>query len=395
MAIPKKHIENMRLRNKTFGNARRREIQNHILENTVNFPKGVMLEDIDHSFTEWVKKELYVAFEDKEVPTFKLFSNQRISEYAQTWSHSDDLGNPLMNIKFISRENNPKKGNNQGSVFNVPGNRDYLMGYKPILQENGQEAYDMYTMKLPTPIDLVYTITLITNKYKLINEMNSLINKKFNALQVYIFPNGHAMPMKLEDISDESEYGKDDRRYYSQSYKINLLGYTIDSNDFKITHVPSRMKIFPSVKNIFKKNEKVKVHLEDWNYAEVCATEPTSPFENQNVSLIIDFPSCQKIVDFNLDMNLTVDEIELENVYDFVFYINGELQDLDDSEIYIYQGDDIHIEISRDNPYQDSKMTIKCINKDVVFDKRKDPESSLDETDFDLEIDINNEKGED
>lgn len=395
MALPKKHIENMRLRTQLIGNPRRRQIQNHILEKTINFPKGVVLEDIDQAFTEWVKKKLYIAFENEEVPTVKLFSNQRISEYAQTWSHVDSLGNVLMNIKFISRENNPKKGNNQGNIFNIPGDRDYLMGYKPILQENGQEAYDMYTMKQPYTVDLIYTINLITNKYKLINEMNQLIHKEFSALESYLFPNGHAMPMKLEDVSDESEYGKDDRRYYSQAYKINLQGYIIDPNGFKITHVPSRMKIQTKSLKKFNDKENVKVKIEEWDINDDCPQNNESPFENQKVSIVIDFPSCQKEVDFNIDMNLTIDEIELDNIHDFVLYINEEIQDFENDETNIYEGDSIHVEITREDPFKDSKMILQCLNKDKIFDKRKNPEVSMDETDFDLEININKkENGE-
>ena len=156
MALPKNHREHMRLHNVAIGNARRRETMKNIFKGSVNFPKGVMLEDIDIAFSEWVKKELYITYDGEELPTFKLFSNQRISEYAQNWSHTDSIGNILMNFKAISRENNPNKGKNQGEMFNIPGDRDYVMGYKPILLENGQEAYDMYTMKQPYTIDLIY-----------------------------------------------------------------------------------------------------------------------------------------------------------------------------------------------------------------------------------------------
>lgn len=387
---PKKNISNMRLRPQGVGNIRRKQNLGRILDKSANFPKGVTIKDIDQAFTEWVEKDLYLTFEGKELPTLKLFSNQRISEYAQTWSHSDStVGNILMNFKGITRENNPKKGENQGSVFNVPGNRDYVMGYKAVLQENGEEAYDVYTMKQPVSVDLIYTVSLITNKYQLINEMNQLMQNKFSALQCYLFPNGHAMPMKLEDTSDESEYGVDDRKYYAQTYKITLLAYLIDPEGFKITHLPSRFRIMTAVQSN-KSKKPVKVKIEEWNPADECPPENETPFENQNVNIIVEFPSCHKTVDFTIDMNLTIDEIELNNINDFVFYINKELQDFESDKTFLLNEDQVHIEIERDDPFKDSSIIIKCKNNDVIFDTRQDPESALDEKDYDIDIEIKN-----
>lgn len=388
MSLPKKHIENMRLHKTVIGNERRRESIKNIIDKSVNFSKGVMLKDIDQAFTEWVEKELYIVFDGEVMPTFKLFSNQRISEYAQNWSHTDSMGNILLNFKTISRENNPKKGNNQGGAFNIPGERDYIVGYVPVLQENGQEAYDMYTMKQPYTLDLTYTVTMVTNKYELINNMNQLVHNKFSALQAYIFPNGHAMPMKLSDVSDESEYSIDDRKYYSQSYKIELLAYIIDPSGFKVTHIPSRLKIRTS--SMDKKNkhkDDVKIKIEEWNKVDECAEPMPSPYINQSVNIVIEFPLCKKEVDFTIDTDLVVDTLELKNIYDFIVCINGEKQDFDsDYEIKIYNGDDIHIEISRENLYSDSLMEIKCYNPNVVYDERDNPESSLDDNKEDIEI---------
>ena len=388
MSLPKKHIENMRLRNIAIGNDRRRESIKTIIDKSVNFSKGVMLKDIDQAFTEWVERELYIAFDGEALPTFKLFSNQRISEYAQNWSHTDSMGNILLNFKTISRENNPKKGNNQGGAFNIPGERDYIVGYVPVLQENGQEAYDMYTMKQPYTLDLNYTVTIITNKYELINNMNQLVNNKFSALQAYLFPNGHAMPMKLSDVSDESEYNIDDRKYYSQSYKIELLAYIIDPSGFKVTHVPSRLKIrTSSMDKKHKHKDDVKIKIEDWNKVDECAKEPQSPYANQLVNIVIEFPLCKKETDFTIDTDIVIDTIEMKNIYDFVLCINGEVQNFESNyEIKIFNGDDIHIEISREDLYSDSIMEIKCYNPNVVYDERINPESSLDDNKKDIEI---------
>lgn len=383
--LPKNHREKIRLRSQNMGDYLRKQNLGRILDKSATFPKGVLLKDIDQAVMEWVEKDLYLTFEDKVVPTIRFFTNQRINEFAQTWDKTDSLGNIAINFKGVSRDSNTVK---HGEIFNVPGSPDYIMGYKPVLQENGEEAYDLYTMKQPTSIEATYTVTIATNKYELLNKMHELMQKEFNALEKYIFPNGHAMPLKLEDVSDESENEIEDRKYYAQSYRITLKGYLVDPSGFKITHLPSRFRIETTVAAKKKKEKTVKVRIEDWNIAEECAEEEKSPYENQNVNIILEFPSCHKIVDFKIDMDLIVQEVELTNIHDFVLYLNEELEDFGDTEndIQIYNGDDVHIEIERDDPFNDSKMIIKCINPNVIFDTREDPESALDEKDFDIDI---------
>ena len=133
--------------------------------------------------------------------------------------------------------------------MNIPGHRDYAVFYEPVLQENGTEAYDMYTMKQPFAVNFDYMVGIVCNKYELLNRMNELIHYEFQSIQSYIFPNGHPMPITLEDISDESEYTIDDRKYYSQTFKIKLKAYIIRSEDFDVKHLPSRfiMRSFDDV----------------------------------------------------------------------------------------------------------------------------------------------------
>ena len=147
MIQPKPFLDKFKLRNKAKGVERRRNMSKIILEHAPNFPLSVEYKDIDEAFQKWVENDLDVEYDGKKIPTFKLFSNQRINEYAQSWKHLDEVGNLLMNFKTITRENNPKHGENQGGYYNIPGDRDYPMFMVPVLQENGQEAYDMYSMK--------------------------------------------------------------------------------------------------------------------------------------------------------------------------------------------------------------------------------------------------------
>lgn len=376
---PKPYLDKIKLRHKSEGLERRLNMSKVILENSTPFPLGVDLKDIDSAFIEWVEKRLYISFNGKELPTFKLFSNQRINEYSQTWQHLDEVGNLLMNFKTVTRDNNPKKGESQGGMFNIPGDRDYPMFMVPVLQENGLEAYDMYSMKQPFALDINYTVSIVTNKYELLNEANQLVNNEFKALQSYMAPNGHYMPMTLEDISDESEYAIDDRKYYSQTYKIKVKAYIIRQEDFKVTRLPSRMRI-GVLGESKKKNNSAKVEITE-DYINPCyeKKEEESPYYNKRITLNITFPNCVLKSEFEFDTEMIIDTIETHNVYDFSMYVNGEYQTFDNDETRLYPEDDIKVEIERDNLEEESSITIHGFDPYVILDSRYDPESSLDE----------------
>ena len=118
--LPKTYIDKFKLRHSAYGLERRRNLSKLILDNSVNFPKGVELKDKDQTFKEWVENSLDITHKGQKIPTFRLFSSQRLKEYAQTWQHLDETGNLLLNFKTINRENNPKQGQNQGNNFNIP-----------------------------------------------------------------------------------------------------------------------------------------------------------------------------------------------------------------------------------------------------------------------------------
>ena len=342
--LPKSSLDKFKLRHQAYGIERRRNLSKMILEKGTPFPKGVELKDIDQTFKEWVENSLDITHNGQKLPTFRLFSSQRLNEYAQTWQHLDETGNLLLNFKTINRENNPKQGQNQGNNFNIPGNRDYPMFVVPVLQENGEDAYDMYSMKQPFCVDLEYTVTIVTNKYEVLNDMNQRVHFEFKAINCYINPNGHYMPMTLEDVSDESEYSLDDRKYYSQSYRIKVKAYIIRKEDFTVTKIPSRA-IMRLLGVTDKKKPKIQVGEEDYIADECCLRETTDPYYNKLLTVNVEFPSCTDEAKFIIDTDMIIRTFETKNVYDFVMSINGEFQHFD-RDINVYDGDEIFFEIT-------------------------------------------------
>ena len=201
-------------------------------------PNPVVYEDIDRSFKEWVEKDLYISFEGKEVPTMVLYSNQRFSEYMQTWQYTDENNNILLNFKTVTRENNPSFGHDQGNNYNIPGEPFFLMARQVAHEPSGRLYYIDYEMRQPFTVDLSYKINIVSNKIGLINEFNLMVNNAFKSKQCYLNINGHHMPMLLENVSDESEYSVSDRQFYSQSYTITLQAYIIREEDMRVEERP-------------------------------------------------------------------------------------------------------------------------------------------------------------
>lgn len=419
---PKPYLEKFKLRHHAYGVERRRNMSKMILENGTPFPKPIEYSDIDNAMYDWVDKKLEIVYDGKRLPTYKLFSIQRINEYLQEWNAVDDANNPILNFKTITREINPQRGENQGTYFNIPGHRDFAMFYVPVLQENGTEAYDKYTMKQPFSVDFIYTVSIVTNKMDIVNKMNELVIYEFNAIDSYISPNGHPMSMTLDSVTDNSEYAIDDRKYYLQSYKIKVRGYIIRKEDYKIERIPSRVLLpwrdsdAAGIINRRGKNrrkdevvqfmeyngdESQKFKLDAMKNDESCSPPPMLPvekpseiyeenpdtndccpqensrYENVKVKIYIKF-DCILEASFGVDKNILLDAVETENVYDFKILVNGELMSIN-NEIKFLSGDTVTVRISRDDLHKESSVTLIGYDEDAAVDTENNAEVSVDE----------------
>lgn len=413
-------MDKLKLRHHAIGTERRRNMSKLILEEGTPFPQPIEYSDIDIAVFNWVDKKINLVYEGERLPTYKLFSTQRISEYSQTWSHTDDYGNIMMNFKTVTRDNNPQKGEITSNYFNIPGHKDFAMFYVPVLQENGTEAYDKYTMKQPFGVNFTYSVSIITNKMELLNEMNEKMHYEFSAIQCYIEPNGHPMSMTLEDISDDSEYTIDDRKYYSQTFKIKVRGYIIRREDYKVERIPSRFimsshdsdaagivnrrgknrredekvkfieepVILPTVEELVDDErcetpipEEIQIPSElheETDEATECCIPEESRYYRKLIKIIMTFDDCTKELSFQIDKDVIVQHMEVENVLDFKIFINGEEIELEEG--YKFQKDDeIAMEISREDEYAESEVTIVGYDPETAFDKEKLPEVSIDE----------------
>ena len=437
---PKPYINKFRNRHHAFGVERRRNMSKIILEKGTPLPKPIEYSDIDSTMYDWVDKKINLVYDGKRLPTYKLYSTQRLSEYIQTWKDTDETNSLVLNFKTITREFNPQKGEINGSYFNIPGHKNFAMFYVPVLEENGTEAFDRYTMKQPFGVNFTYSISVVTNKMEILNEMNEQMLYEFSAINCYISPNGHPMSMTLEEISDDSEYTIDDRKYYSQTYKVKVKGYIIRKEDYQVERLPSRIvlsshdsdnvgvvrrekknrkkeekvefmtdtkeTIFSGdfLKQTIENNDKCDLPMVDEKYRDVaiyesignndcCANDPNR-YQYRTVNLNIEFGNCEKEVSFEVDKELVLEQVETENVYDFKILVNEELVNLD-NEVRFLKGDTITVKISRDDEFKESKLTLVNYDPNNAVDNEYIAESSRDEEISEENIDIKDNGNED
>lgn len=293
-----------------------------ITEHAPSLPLPLEYADIDDAFLRFVSEKIDIkATNGIVVPTFTLYSSQRFSEYSQTWRHSDEEGNLLMNFKTVNRETNPSTGDNQGGLWNIPGERWYKILERVVLDDNGTESYEISSMKQPFAVDLTYRINIVTNLIENINNFNVIINDLFKAKQCYIRPNGHWLPMVVEDISDETQYAIDDLKFYVQSVSIKVMAYIIRESDLKTERFPRRYMVFMEG----DMGKKPRVNVEDYEM-------PGRQYRNADIDIEIE--AWHTKVNFDFDTDMHVESIETENIRSLRLFIN-------DTPIFYEKGFDI------------------------------------------------------
>lgn len=291
----RQYRNHIQLKEESVGNERRIEMLSDILQNGTFLPKTVEYKDIDETFKKWVEEKLYITAEGKEVPTMVLYSNQRFSEYTQSWEFTDANKNLILNFKTVSRENNPQYGSIHNRLWNIPGERFYLMKRCKVLDDNGTESFLDLKMKQPMAIDLSYKVTIFCTKYQLINDFNTLVNGLFDARQEYIWPNNHPMPMTLDGVQDESNYQIDDRQFYGQSYNIKVMAYIITEEDYRVEQIPLKKKMFNGP--IVKTKTKADVEIDEEEH-----------------ELVITFPSGCNKAKFTIDCDFETEKQDMVNI---------------------------------------------------------------------------------
>src|ERR1035437_2297127 len=251
MAMPKGYRTNINITTNKIGFERRQEILDDIADKGTFLPRGVLEEDMDQTFVEFLNsdKGLAISIDGKKVPVIFL-TIQRWTEFSKTWQFSDKYKNIELPFITVVRKPDIQVGQNQAGLWNIPGNRTYTYMKVPTF-DGVRRGIDLYKIPQPTSVDITYEVRLFTNRMKDLNLYNRTVQRAFQSRQCYINPNGHPMPLHLETIGDESNIDDfENRRFYVQMFEMKLLGYVLDENDFEIVPTLNRTMVTTEVEDV-------------------------------------------------------------------------------------------------------------------------------------------------
>lgn len=240
MSIPKKYKNNINIRRQPIGPEQRQDLLDKISNKQPYLPRGVNYEDMDREFIKFVKTSLDTTIQGQKVPVY-IVSIQRWYEFYSTWENTDEFSNIKLPFILITRRPEVQKGTQQNNLYNIPGIPTWT--YMRVPTSNGaRQGHDIYQIPQPIAVDITYEIRFFCKGIRQLNVLNTKIQRLFSARQSYIDVNGHPMPLILNTISDESQVDNiEQRRYYVQQYEINLMGYILLEEDFKVIPAVDRV----------------------------------------------------------------------------------------------------------------------------------------------------------
>lgn len=257
MSAPKNFRNDLNILPQKIGDERNQEIIDMQKENSTFLPRQIQLVDLDEGFINFVKNDIKLVLDGKEVPVIFL-TLQRWSEFTKTWQFTDEHKD--IQMPFISIVRNPdiQPGQNQAGLWNIPGKRTFFYVKVPTKDDSGRVGIDLYKIPQPTPVDVTYNVRIFTNKMKDLNDYSTIIEKTFHSRQHYITVEGRYMPINKEATIDESNIDDvNERKFYCLSYEMVLLGVIQEAKDFEI--VPTINRVMGSVDLDIKNNKKTSV----------------------------------------------------------------------------------------------------------------------------------------
>ena len=306
MALPKKIIKKLDLSPEKVGRESRQELLDDINRDGTYLPKSILHEDLDRGFLDFVKDELETVVDGKKVPVVDvLITTQNWAQFTQTWNFKnlDKNAEP----PFITTVRTPevKFGSLPSLQYNIPNRRQYY--YAAVPNWSGErKGVDIYTIPQPVPVDIKYSVKIICNRMRELNQFNKIVLEKFASLQAYTRVKGHYIRIIWNEISDESVLDIDKRKYYIQSYDFTLSGFLLDENEFEVKPGITRaLQIFETSKTVRPKKKKLALENTDLISSVLTMSAGTTTFS--------------KTYEYNVNLKLQ----GTENITSFGVYINN------------------------------------------------------------------------
>lgn len=331
MALPKKIKKYIPLTESKTLLPRRRELRDMIEADGTFLPKSLLHADLDRGFLDFVRDELKCVVEGKTIPMIDiLITTQNWAQFTETWDFQNIDKNTEPPFITVIRTPEVKYGNNPSIVYNIPNRRLYFYAKVPTWDGN-KNGYDIYKIPQPVPVDITYTVAIICNRMREVNKFNQTVIEKFSSLQAYQNIKGHYIPIKMNNISDESVMDLEKRKYYIQKYEFTMMGFLIDEDQFEVSPAVTRSFQLFETETPYKKRKQKK-------------SQPPEPIVYDLV-----FPVTSDEIEelFNYTFKLSL--VESNNISSFQVYINGDYYGNDLTEIQINTNDTILFQIVRLN----------------------------------------------
>lgn len=323
--------------------ARRQELLEYIKEDGTYLPKSVLHADLDLGMLNFVKEELKVVTAGKVVPTLDIIiTTQNWAQYTETALFTDLDNNPSPPFITVVRAPEVKYGSNPALIYNIPNRKQFYYASVPTWNGN-EQGMDIYTIPQPVPVDIKYSMKIICNRMRELNQLNKVVMQTFASRQAYTFIKGQYVPIILDNVSDESQMTIEARKYYIQTYDFTMMGYLIDEDEFEVKPAIQRItQLFEIDTSIVKQKRK---------------KYPENPDEfDMNFLFVVGNDILIDMIDFSANMNL----VSSNNVESFDVYIKP-----DGSASFDYYGTDVqNIQITT-NDYLKIVCTKTDINQDA------------------------------
>jgi hypothetical protein len=339
MGLPKKIKKHIPLEFGVSPLERRHQLADMIAEKGTFLPKGLLHADLDKGFLEFVKDNLSISIEGKKISIVDiLITTQNWSQFTETWNFQNLDKNAEPPFVTVVRQPEVKFGDPQ-IKYNIPNRR--LYHYAQVPTWDGQRhGMDIYKIPQPIPIQINYTVVIICNRMREINEFNKTIMELFASRQAYQKIKGHYIPIVMGDVSDESVLDLEKRKYYIQKYPMTLQGFLLDEDEFVVQPAIVRtMQVYETDTSIKKKRPKKN---------ELLPLDLTFIYD-------IGSNSFTDKIFFTSDMKVG----SVENVDSYSVYINDDFYGNDITEIQINTGDIIKIDIVKDDNTKSSKIVLQ------------------------------------
>jgi len=336
MPLPKKVKPTLPLVQPKTLSSRREELLQYITKDGTFLPKSVLHADLDRGMLDFIKEELQIIVDGKVVPTVDRFiTTQNWSQYVETALFVDLDYNP--SPPFITLVRNPevKYGTNPSLQYTIPNRKQFYYASVPTWDGN-VAGMDIYTIPQPVPVDIKYSLKMVCNRTRELNQLNKVILQKFSSRQAYRFIKGQYVPIILDNISDESQLTLDSRKYYIQNYDFTMLGYLIDEEEFEVKPAIQRaLQVFELGSDLSKRTR----------------PKGDNPNEFQKKFLFVE---TNKILTDIVNYTIDVSWLKSENVESFDLYINNHYYGTDVLNFQLNTNDIIRIEIVKINEEKDS-----------------------------------------